>query len=125
MYLLLGWLQHAEDALAFERARLPIHRALCRDLDPDRQITAIAVAVFGGAWALLGMETAILPFAGLLLVARLLVETTGRRPIPGDLLVVALAATLVSLTPLGWVMGFGLAVAILVGSAVQYLARSH
>jgi len=88
--------------------------ALCRELDPDRQTSAIAVAVFGGAWALLGMETAILPFAGLLLVARLLVETTGRRPLPGDLLVVALAATLVSLTPLGWVMGFGLAVAIYV-----------
>ena len=88
--------------------------ALCRELDPDRQTTAIAVAMFGGAWALIGMETAILPFSGLLLVARLLVETTGRRPLPGDLVFIALAATLVSLTPLGWVMGFGLAVAIYV-----------
>ena len=88
--------------------------ALCRELDPDRQTPAIAVAVFGGVWALLGMETAILPFAALLLVARILVETTGRRPLPGDLLVVALGATVVSLTPLGWVMGFGLAVAIYV-----------
>jgi len=88
--------------------------ALCRELDPDRQGPAIAVAVFGGAWALLGMETAILPYAALLLVARILVETTGRRPLPGDLLVVALGATVVSLTPLGWVMGFGLAVAIYV-----------
>jgi hypothetical protein len=88
--------------------------ALCRELDPDRQTPAIAVAVFGGAWALLGMETAILPFAGMLLVARLLVETTGRRPLPGDLFVVALAATLMSFTPMGWVVGFGLAVAIYV-----------
>ena len=34
--------------------------ALCRELDPDRQVPAIAVAVFGGAWALLGMETAMM-----------------------------------------------------------------
>ncbi|HEX6147375.1 MAG TPA: hypothetical protein VF083_11400 [Acidimicrobiia bacterium] len=88
--------------------------ALCRELDPDRQAPAVAVAVFCAAWALLGMETAILPFAALLVVARILVGTTGRRPLPGDLLVVAVGATLVSLTPLGWVMGFGLAVAIYV-----------
>jgi hypothetical protein len=50
----------------------------------------------------------------MLLVARLLVETTGRRPLPGDLFVVALAATLMSFTPMGWVVGFGLAVAIYV-----------
>ncbi|HSK07679.1 MAG TPA: hypothetical protein VK990_09185 [Acidimicrobiia bacterium] len=88
--------------------------ALCRELDPDRQAPAVAVAVLGGGWALFGMETAILPFAALLVVARILVETTGRRPLPVDLFAVALGASVVSLTPLGWVMGFGVAVAIYV-----------
>ena len=88
--------------------------ALCRELDPDRQTTAIAVALFGGTWTLLGMDTEILPFAALLVVARITVETTGRRSLPSDLGAVALGATLVSITPLGWVMGFGLAVAIYV-----------
>lgn len=88
--------------------------ALCRELDPDRQVPAIALTVFGGGWALLGNETAILPFAGLLLVARLLVESTGRRPLPTDLAAVAVIASLISFTPLGWVMGFGLAVAVYV-----------
>lgn len=88
--------------------------ALCRELDPDRQTTALALAVFGGAWALLGMDTAVLPFAALLVVARITVETTGRRPLPSDFGAVALFATLISITPLGWIMGFGLAVAIYV-----------
>ena len=88
--------------------------ALCRELDPDRQVPAIVLTVFGGGWALLGDETAILPFAGLLLVARLLVESTGRRPLPTDLAVVAVIASVISFTPLGWVMGFGVAVAVYV-----------
>lgn len=88
--------------------------ALCRELDPDRQTTAIALAVLGGAWSLLGGETAIIPFVALLIVARILVETTGRRPLPTDLVVVAIVASLVSYTRLGWVMGFGIAVALYV-----------
>lgn len=88
--------------------------ALSRELDPDRQVTALMVAVVGGVWALIGMETAILPFAALLLVARIMVETTGRRPLPTDLGAMALAATLVSFTRLGWIMGFGIAIALYV-----------
>ncbi|MGH8952335.1 MAG: hypothetical protein ACRDX9_12990 [Acidimicrobiia bacterium] len=88
--------------------------AVCRELDPDRQLPAIVLTVFGGVWAMLGNETAILPFAGLLLVTRLLVESTGRRPLPTDLAVVAVIASVISFTPLGWVMGFGVAVAVYV-----------
>ena len=40
--------------------------------------------------------------------------TTGRRPLGTDLAGLAVVATVVSFTPLGWVMGFGLAVAIYV-----------
>lgn len=88
--------------------------ALARELDPDRQVPAVVLALLAGAWALLGYGTVLLPFAGLLMVARLVVETTGRRPLPTDLAVLALVATAISFTPLGWVAGFGLAVAMYV-----------
>jgi hypothetical protein len=88
--------------------------ALARELDPDRQAPALVLSVLGGTWALLGPATAILPFTALLMAARLVVETTGRRPLGTDLAGLAFVATVVSFTPLGWVMGFGLAVAIYV-----------
>ncbi len=88
--------------------------ALARELDPDRQVPALVLAVLSAAWALLGYGTVMLPFAGVLVAARLVVETTGRRPLPTDLAVLALFATVISFTPLGWVAGFGLAVAIYV-----------
>jgi hypothetical protein len=88
--------------------------ALARELDPDRQVTAIALAVLAGAWALLGYGTVLLPFAGLLGLARIVVETTGRRPLATDLAVMFVLAAVVSITPLGWVVGFGLAIAIYV-----------
>ncbi len=86
--------------------------ALTRELDPDHQAGAVLAALVGGAWALFGMPTAILPFVGLLMVTRLLVETTGRRPLATDLAVLVILAGLISITSLGWVMGCGLAVAI-------------
>ncbi len=88
--------------------------ALVRELDPDHQGSAIAAAIAGGAWVLVGEPIALVPLIGLLLISRLLVETTGRRPLPIDLAAMAVVATAVSATPLGWVMGFGLAVAIYV-----------
>ena len=88
--------------------------ALARELDPDRQVPALVLSVIGGTLSLLGQATAILPFTALLMSARLVVETTGRRPLPTDLAGLAVVASLVSFTPLGWVMGFGLAVAIYV-----------
>jgi hypothetical protein len=86
--------------------------AVVRELDPDRQESAIVAAVGGGAWALIGEPTALLPFVGLLMISRLLVGTTGRRPLPTDLAGMAVLATVISATPLGWVMGFGLAISI-------------
>jgi hypothetical protein len=86
--------------------------ALARELDPDRQVPAIALAILAGTWALLGYGTVLLPFVGLLMTARIVVETTGRRPLPTDLAGMAVLATVISFTPLGWVVGFGLAIAI-------------
>jgi hypothetical protein len=75
-------------------------------------VPAIALAVLAGAWALLGYGTVLLPFVGLLMAARIVVETTGRRPLPTDLAGLAVLATVMSFTPLGWMVGFGLAIAI-------------
>ncbi len=88
--------------------------ALARELDPDRQLSAIVAAVAGGVLALAGMPTALLPYAALLMSARLIAETTGRRPLPTDIGAMVILATVISFTPLGWVMGFGLAIAIYV-----------
>ena len=110
-YLTLA--EDAETLLAIEAGGTAfLSWALARELDPDRQAPALVLSVIGGAWALLGPATAILPFVALLMAARLVVETTGRRPLGTDLASLAVVATLVSFTPLGWVMGFGLAVAI-------------
>jgi hypothetical protein len=96
--------------------------AVTRELDPDRQMSAMVAAAAGATWVLLGQPTALLPFAGLLLAARLIVETTGRRPLPTDLAAMAVLATIISVSPLGWVMGFGLAIAIYVDDR---LATEH
>ena len=107
--------QDAAPLLAIEAAGTAfLSWALARELDPDRQVPALVLAVIGGGWVLLGYASAILPFAALLMAARLVVETTGRRPFPTDLSGLAVIATVVSFSPLGWVMGFGLAVAIYV-----------
>jgi hypothetical protein len=87
---------------------------LGRELDPDRDATALVAAVAGGVWAVLGQPVDLLILAGLGVAARLVVESTGRRPLTTDLLTIAAGATLISLRPLGFVAGFGLAVAIYV-----------
>jgi len=99
--------------------------ALVRELDPDRQVSAMASAVVGGASALVGLPTAILPFAALLVTSRLIVETTGRRPLPTDLAALAILATVISYTPLGWVMGFGLAIAIFIDDRMAVEHSRH
>ena len=107
--------QDAAPLLAIEAAGTAfLSWALARELDPDRQVPAVVLAVIGGAWALFGFETAILPIVALMMTTRLVVETTGRRPLPTDLGGLVVLASVVSFTPLGWVMGFGLAVAIYV-----------
>ena len=88
--------------------------ALTRELDPDRNLTAVVAAVLSAGWVLAGYDVALLALGGMILVGRLLVETTGRRPLLTDLAIVAAVATVIAFTPVGWVTGFGLAVAIYV-----------
>ncbi|MEX1126371.1 MAG: hypothetical protein WEE53_11975 [Acidimicrobiia bacterium] len=86
--------------------------ALGRELDPDHEMTGLLAAIPAGVLVLLGFDVSILVTATVLMSARLLVESTGRRPLPTDLAAMVVLAGVVSFTALGWVVGFGLAVAI-------------
>jgi hypothetical protein len=86
--------------------------ALGRELDPDHEATALLAAIPAAALVLLGFEVSILVTAAVLMSARLVVESTGRRPLSTDLAAMVVLASAVASTPLGWVVGFGLAVSI-------------
>ena len=86
--------------------------ALGRELDPDHEATGLLAALPAGALVLLGFEISILVTVAALMSARFLVESTGRRPLPTDLAAMVVLASIVSFTALGWVFGFGLAIAI-------------
>lgn len=86
--------------------------ALGRELDPDHQLTALIAALPAAALVLVGLEISILVSVTVMMSARLLVASTGRRPLATDLAGMVVLAGVASFTALGWVAGFGLAVAI-------------
>jgi hypothetical protein len=86
--------------------------SLGREVDPDHQSTALIAAVPAAALYLIGFEVGILVTVAVMMSARLVVASTGRRPLPTDLAGMVALAGAASFTPLGWVAGFGLAVAI-------------
>lgn len=106
----------------------PIHVfliwALLRELDPDHDWTALVAAGAAGAWALAGWPTAsLLAVGGLMLAARVLAETTGRRPLTTDLVVVAAGATAIGFTVEGWIAGFTIAVALYIDDRLAEESR--
>ena len=87
--------------------------ALGREIDPDRNWTALIAAFAAGVWVLLGLDVVGAPaLAAVMLAARVATNTTGRRPLVSDLIGLAAFAAAVSLTPAGWVGGLGLAVGL-------------
>lgn len=87
--------------------------ALLREIDPDNAWTSLVASAGAGAWVLAELPTvSALAIAGLMLAARLVGETTGRRPLPVDLAVVSVGGIAIGFTPEGWVAGFGIAIAI-------------
>ncbi len=95
----------------------PVHTllawALVRELDPDHESTALVAGLVAGIWVLAGLQmVGVLTTLGLILAARVVVRTTGRRPLLSDLVVLGLFAAAISFTVTGWVAGFGLAVAV-------------
>ena len=96
--------------------------ALLREIDPDHEWLAIFGGASAGTWILAGGEvTTALATAGFMVAARLVVFSTGRRPLPTDLAVISLAA-LLGYTTAGWVAGFAVGVALYVDDR---LAEEH
>jgi len=87
--------------------------ALGREIDPDHEATALIAAVGGGLWVLAGFDaSAMTALLGLMFAARLTVNSTGRRPLLTDYIVMGAMAAAISFTITGWVGGFGIALAI-------------
>ncbi len=89
--------------------------ALGRELDPDHGVTALIAAVGGGLWVLAGLDaSAMTVLLGLMFAARLVLNSTGRRPLLTDYIVLGAIAAAISFTITGWVGGFGIAIAMYV-----------
>jgi hypothetical protein len=85
--------------------------ALVREIDPDHPWIALIAGAGAGAWVFRdGPMVSALAVAGIMVGARLVSGTTGRRPLPTDLAVLAIAAAAIGFTVEGWVAGFGLAI---------------
>lgn len=95
----------------------PVHTflvwALVRELDPDSHWTALVGGLVAGVWVLLGLEiVGALAVAGLLISGRLVLNPVGLRPLNTDLAAIAVLATVISFSAVGWVAGSGIALAI-------------
>ncbi len=93
--------------------------ALGRELDPDHQTTALIAALPAAALVLVGLEVSILVTVTVMMSARLVVASTGRRPLATDLAGLVVLAGAASFTPLGWIAGFGLAIAIYLDDRIE------
>jgi hypothetical protein len=107
------WLGGADGAVLLAPGHVFVVWALLREIDPDHELPALAAGAVAGTWVLLGRPgVPVLALVGLLMAARLVVGTVGRRPYTTDLVGLAALATAISYTRTGWVAGFGLALAI-------------
>lgn len=87
--------------------------ALLREIDPDHDWTALLGAGVTAVWGLTGGPlTSGLALAGLLVAARIITSTTGRRPLPTDLAGVTVFGIASGFSVEGWAAGFGIALAI-------------
>ena len=87
--------------------------ALVREIDPDHDWSALVSAVFAGAWVLAGGAVpSALAVTGLLIGARIVTCTTGRRLLTTDLAAVGVYGIAIGFTVEGWAAGFGIALAI-------------
>jgi hypothetical protein len=109
------WLSQGESAVLWAPVHAFLIWALTRELDPDHDSTALVAGLTAGLWVLVGFDVdGALPAIGLVLAARIVVNTTGRRPLVSDLAALGVLAAAISFTATGWVAGFGLALAIYV-----------
>lgn len=106
----------------------PVHTfltwAFVREVDPDHDWTALGAGFFAGLWVIAGQEVmSALALLGVMVAARLVLNSTGRRPLPTDLIFLAMLASAIAFTPEGWIAGFGLALAIYVDERLAGLAK--
>jgi hypothetical protein len=97
----------------------PIHTfltwAFVREVDPDHDWTALTAGFIAGLWVIAGQQVmSALALLGVMVAARLVLNSTGRRPLLTDLIFLAVMASAIAFTPEGWIAGFGLALAIYV-----------
>lgn len=107
------WLNGSPVEVFWAPLDLYIMWVLIREVDPDHNWTALVAAAGAGAWSLaLQPRASALAIGGLALAARITTSTTGRRPLPTDLLVVSAIGIAISFTIEGFIAGFAIAVGI-------------
>ncbi len=97
-----------------------LYWALAREIDPDHPWTAMVAGPVGALWTLVdGPGLSLLAVGALMVGARIVVGTTGRRSLLSDWVVVGIGAIAISYTVSGWIGGFTLAVAMAIDGARQ------
>lgn len=86
--------------------------ALVRELDPDHPLSALLGGVAAGGVSIATATASALALAALMLSVRLVVRSTGLRPLLTDIAVVGAAVGALSRTPLVWAAGLALAFAV-------------
>lgn len=116
---LLRWAEGAPATVFWSMAHVFVFWAIAREIDPDRELTAHLAGAVAGLWALLGRPTPELLAAGALILAtRMVLNSTGRRPLITDLVVMGLFATAIAFTRVGWIGGVALAIGIYVDGRI-------
>lgn len=107
------WLDGAEASIVFAPVYTFLVWALVREIDPDHNWSALAAASFTATWVLLGEPISSgFAIAGLMLMARIVTSTTGRRPLPVDLVIMTIFGIAIGFGVAGWVAGFGIAIGL-------------
>jgi hypothetical protein len=110
---LVLWLNGSPAEVFWAPLDLYILWVLLREVDPDHNWTALFAAAGAGVWSLaLQPRASALAIGGLAMAARITTSTTGRRPLPTDLTVVAAIGIAISFTIEGFIAGFAIAIAI-------------
>lgn len=107
------WLNGEPGAIAMTPVYAFLVWGVLREIDPDHDWTALVAAAVTAVWSLSGGPiTSALALAGLMVAARIITSTTGRRPLLTDLAAVSVFGIVMGFSLEGWVAGFGIALAI-------------
>ncbi len=92
--------------------------AMIRELDPDHPVSALVGAGVAAAVSIVAGSTSAVALAALMLTARIVVRSTGLRPLVSDIAVVGVFVGALARTPLVWAMGLALALAVAVDTGL-------